>query len=273
MRLRCPAENCPIELPDDLLGSKIRCPHCGTLILIDAKYRESASPQIREGEPAGAPEKPDPREPSNLENQIYDGLPPLAVMMALRRRGGKPAYDQDELNQRYPMTDDDWKALAAFEKALHASVSLTNACWIGTMGLLANAMIWWILVDGTNNHPVWLRWTVLFSAGVMLVAGICVYCGIERMRRIVLDEFLLWVPTCSLALSATFALWIGIDLLIVCTGSTYHGDAPAAGVGLVGNLMALIAVSIAGLRSSQALTLVKPPEIAHRLVEALKYLA
>src|ERR1035438_10344839 len=127
MRLRCPAKQCPIEVPDDLVGARIRCPHCGELIVIAAKDFEGPSAQVQQGLPPGAP---DPKEVSNLENQIYDGLPPLSVMLALRRKGG-PAYNQEELNRRYPMTDDDWKALAAFEKALHASAALTTAFWIG----------------------------------------------------------------------------------------------------------------------------------------------
>jgi hypothetical protein len=274
MRLRCPAENCPIDVPDELRGTRIRCPHCGSLILIDDKYRETGSLQIQEGPPPGAPEKPDPRQASNLENQIYDGMPPLAVMMALRRqREGKPAYDLDELNQRFPMTDDDWKALAAFEKALDASVSLTSAFWIGLMAMAANALVWSLMLGtGSQAPPTWQLLAIAFSAGAMILGGICVYLGIGRLQRIVLDELLLWVPTSSLVLGVTFALWVGIDLLVVCTGSSYQGDAPAAVVGVAGNLMAMIAIAIAGIQASRALTQVRPPEISHRLVEALKYL-
>ena len=97
MRLRCPARKCPIDVPDDLVGARIRCPHCGELIFIGAKDGESQSDQVQPGLPAVAP---DPKEVSNLENQIYDGLPPLSVMMELRRRTGRPAYDDDELSRR-----------------------------------------------------------------------------------------------------------------------------------------------------------------------------
>lgn len=53
MRLRCPARKCPIEVPDDLVGARIRCPHCGELIVIDAKDREGPSVQVQQGLPPG----------------------------------------------------------------------------------------------------------------------------------------------------------------------------------------------------------------------------
>src|SRR5271169_6024852 len=110
MRVLCPVANHPINIPDDFGGTQIVCPQCNCVIVLDPKERSSA---IQANAPPNLSATPvDSREPKNLHEQIYDGLPPLAVMMALKRREG-PAYDADD--DKLKMSEDDWKALAAFE--------------------------------------------------------------------------------------------------------------------------------------------------------------
>src|SRR5258708_37554106 len=120
MQLRCPENNCPIEVPDDLVGTRIRCPHCAAMLTVEAPVSEG-------------------NESVNLEHQIYDGMPPLSVMMALRRQQGA-AFDADDFATRYPMTDDDWKALSAFESVLYSVVSLRTTVMVAALALLVNIL-------------------------------------------------------------------------------------------------------------------------------------
>jgi DNA-directed RNA polymerase subunit RPC12/RpoP len=275
MRLRCPAKQCPIEVPDDLVGARIRCPHCGSLIVVDAKDCEGPSVQVQQGLPSGAP---DPQEVSNLENQIYDGLPPLSVMMALRRRKGGPAYDQEELNRRYPMTEDDWKALAAFEKALDASAALTTAFWIGLTAFAANALLWAGML-GFNRSTIEevspARFFSIVATALAIGAGVtCIRAGTERLSRIMLGGMLAILPWCTLAMALVFGGTAAWNLIRMFSGE-FRDDWLwlAAGLGAASSLLALVATSVAAVHVFGTLPKIRPPEIAHRLTEALKYLA
>jgi hypothetical protein len=259
-------------VPDDLIGARIRCPHCGELIVIEAKDCEGPSVHVQQGMPPGAP---DPKEASNLENQIYDGLPPLSVMLALRRRKGGPAYDQEELNRRYPMTDDDWRALAAFEKALHASAALTTAFWFGLMALAGNTVLWYGALGFHRSAaeqvpPMRLLWVL--SSGVTIIVGVTsLHVGAKRLGRIMLGAFLSTLPWLTLGLSALFggtAVW-SVNRMF----SGDLGDWPPAIVAVAANGVAFLATCAAAIRVWRALPKLRPPEIAHRLTEALKYLA
>lgn len=274
MRLRCPARKCPIEVPDDLVGARIRCPHCGELIIVDAQDGEGRS-DIQPGLPPGAP---DPREVKNLENQIYDGLPPLSVMLELRRRKGGPAYDQEELNRRYPMTEDDWKALAAFEQALFAAEALSMASWIGLAALGGNLLLWYGILGlarwETTEPPSPLRLLGVVASALAIPAGIIfLRAGAARLSRITLGALLGAVPWCALALSALFgatAVWYSVRMFSGGTDDLLGGF---AGVCVTADAIAFLASFVAAVRAWIALRKLRPPEIAHRLIEALKYLA
>jgi DNA-directed RNA polymerase subunit RPC12/RpoP len=274
MRLRCSANRCPIEVPDDLVGARIRCPHCGALIVVDAKDGDYQSVQVQPGEPAGAP---NPKEVSNLENQIYDGLPPLSVMMELRRRKGRAAYDADELSRRYPMTEDDWKALAAFEEALHASAALTTAYWIGLGALIGNVSLWVAALDllhrtGDPFPPKLLSWLLASALGIT-VGVMFLRTGAARMSRIMLGVVLEILPWSALALAALFGATAAWYFVRMESGNLDDWLGGAAIFSVTADLLACLASCVAGVRAWIALRKIRPPEIAHRLIEALKYLA
>src|SRR6476620_4604482 len=110
MRVRCPVGNHTIDLPDDSLGARVRCPMCNQLFFVETdQCEEPPSEQIA----AAAPAEPAPRDEKDLTQRIYDGLPPLSVMIALRRQQGRH-QDADELFA-LEMTPDDWRALEAYE--------------------------------------------------------------------------------------------------------------------------------------------------------------
>ena len=47
MRLRCPNHDCPLDLPEDLAGTHIRCPHCGEMMLVERPESATAVEQIQ----------------------------------------------------------------------------------------------------------------------------------------------------------------------------------------------------------------------------------
>jgi hypothetical protein len=272
MQVRCPANNCPIEVSEDLLGARIRCPHCGELVFLEDKPGAAPSPHVQSGTPPGAP-LTDPRDALKLDSQIYDGLPPLAVMMALRRQQGRD-FDADDFNRRYPMTEDDWKALAAFETGLHASVSLDTAFWLGLAALIANCLVAGLALLSQRGASLSAGGLgAMLGAGLMSTLGVIgVHAGIERLRRVMLDKVMLWVPTCMVALIIVFCL---SGVAIFKGLSAGYFEALAGLVALLGlgcNGAAVLATAVAGVRVRSALTGLRPPEISHRLVEALKYL-
>jgi DNA-directed RNA polymerase subunit RPC12/RpoP len=274
MRLRCPANKCPIDVPDDFVGARIRCPHCGTLILVEAKNGEGRSDQVQPGLPTGAP---DPKEVSNLENQIYDGRPPLSVMMELRRRKGKPAYDDEELSRRYPMTEDDWKALAAFEQVLYASAALTTAFWFGLAALFGNMFFWHEALgfqrQTSDNVTLGRLLSVLASALAIPLGVFFLRAGAARLSRVRFGLVLAALPWCTLALSALFAgtaLWYFTRMVSGDFGDRLGGLVVFV---IAADAVAFLATAVAGIHAWIALTKIRPPEIAHRLIEALKYLA
>jgi hypothetical protein len=261
--------------PDDLLGTRIRCPSCGEFFVVDRKYAEPPSEDVREGSPLGAAPKPDPREPINLENQIYDGLPPLSVMLALRRRQGRD-FDEEEFSRRYPMTDDDWKALAAFEKALAASASVSTAFWIGLLALAGNIFHWFVIVDAASsrNAQLPLARALAMTTGAACI-GLCIAClrlGVKRLSRVVVGDVLEILPYAALTLALLF---IGIstwDVVGWCSGESVTGAMGFVVISGVYNAVACLAALVATVRSFRAVSSLRPPEVSHRLIEALKYL-
>jgi len=63
MRLRCPHNGCSIEIADDMVGARIRCPNCEQLLFVDRQDVEGAAGQIGAEQPTIAPDseqKPSP---------------------------------------------------------------------------------------------------------------------------------------------------------------------------------------------------------------------
>jgi len=79
-------------------------------------------------------------------------MPPLALMLAMRAGRG-PAW-KDDGAVRAEMTDDDWKALALFEKVLWATASLTTSLWFGITVLVFTALIWAAAAQASTSPSV-----------------------------------------------------------------------------------------------------------------------
>ena len=274
MRLRCPHANCPIEVPDDLVGVRIRCPHCSAWLVVDAKYREASAHQIQEGIPPPSldslAEKPSAKEVASLENQIYDGLPPLSVMLALRQRRD---YDRDDLGRRFEMTDDDWTALAAFEKVMRGSAELTTAFWIGSVTLLMNVIVWasTLATQGLRDSGEGRLLAAVVSAMVIGVGLPCLYFGRQKLRRLEFGDLLEMLPWYAFGLGAAFGVNAVLDFQHLFGGRS--AEMPPVNIfSIAANGIACLAACSAAVFVWVAIRKVRPPEIAHRLTEALKYL-
>ncbi|MBI2807402.1 MAG: hypothetical protein HYX68_20665 [Planctomycetes bacterium] len=273
MRLRCPHNNCPIEVPDDMVGVRIRCPHCGNPLLIESRYCDETSNGFTVSEPAPGP---NPNEPANLENHVYDGLPPLAMMMALRRRRGVPGYDDVDNRSKYEMTDDDWRALDAFEVVLRAGYRLRMALILGGAGAVLNLAVLLAMVAafGEVDLGVYAKTRALGNLGSFL----CLFAGLAliwiaggKFSRLQRDRFTIGLPWMTLVIGLLLAGNVGLNLM------TFTGLADGrvvvlmlAGAGICA--LATFATLGAFFAIVTAQARVEPPEIHHRLTEAMKYL-
>ena len=61
-------------------------------------------------------------------------------MIALRKRQGSN-YDAEDIGRRYSMTEDDWKALRAFETVLHAVAALRISTVVCGIVFAVNVLI------------------------------------------------------------------------------------------------------------------------------------
>jgi hypothetical protein len=260
-------------LPDDLVGMRIRCPHCAEWLVGDPKYRDTSAEQIPVGVPdmslGASAEKPAAQEPLNLENQIYDGLPPLAVMIAVRRQQGS-LFTSEDVATRCLMTDDDWKALSAFESVLVAVVSLHTTLAIGAVTLLVNLLA--VMASLEQSQPT----NRSFSHAVtVIILGACflvIYVGSQTLRRIKLDvlaNLLPWSASCVTLLVGGAAL---LDIMTIFHEHQEQTLGFMVFASIPFNLIAAVDSGKSAWRVGRSLDQVSPPEISHRLTEALRYL-
>ena len=278
MNLRCPKNNCPIEVPDDLVGTRIRCPHCAAWLIVQEKDRAPSSAQIQVGEPNmsldAIADKLTAKESVNLENQIYDGLPPLSVMLALRRQQGAD-FDADDFARRHPMTDDDWKALSAFESVLLSVVSLRTSLALGAVALAVNLVILATMISNERKQAGLdgIQFITHFSS-LFVVAGliVCIYTGSQALRRIQLRSLAMLLPwaACGIALVVVANALLDVMAMAGSQGTSAHEFALLAGITI--NTVAAFDSSRSAWRVGRSLEEVSPPEISYRLTEALKYL-
>jgi hypothetical protein len=277
MQLRCPENNCPIEVPEDLVGTRIRCPHCSAWLIVDARYRDPSSAQIQAAEPNmsldALPTKAAPKESVNLADQIYDGLPPLSVMLALRRQQGTD-FDADDFARRYPMTDDDWKALSAFESVLRSVVSLRTSLGLGAAALAVNLLILATIMskDREQTGLDGIRFLTHLSS-LFIVGGLIafIYVGSEALRRIRLHSLATLLPWAACGIALVVVANAVTDFMAMAGGGTSEHEF-AAVLGITINMVAAFDSSRSAWRVGRSLDEVSPPEISHRLTEALKYL-
>jgi hypothetical protein len=271
MRLRCPHQGCSIDVPDDMVGARMRCPHCEQLLFVDPQYMEGAAGQI----PATAPDaekKPLPGEPARPEARLFAGMPPLALMLAMREGRG-PAWDAGAV--RAEMTDDDWKALALFEKMLWATASLTTSLWFGITVLLFTALIWAAsaqasaspYVTSTPHVSSQIATLVLLSLGFILMVW-----SRARLRNCQMGSSVELAAWAALGVALVFGANVVLTLILLFDD---RRDQALVSFGWVAFPFHLIAAIVAGKTSGfvhRSLAQIGPPEILQRLIAALKYL-
>jgi hypothetical protein len=275
MRIRCPNHGGPFDVPDDQRGQRIVCPYCDYVIF---EALDANSEQIK---PAGPPARPTVRDAPNLENRVYDGLPPLSVMLALRAQQRGLAYDDIDLDVRQHMTDDDWKALAAFEKLIDSVITLRSALWYGCAALAAT-LICWVLGVGpldwerkTNvdyDRLLILVESLSMLGGVLTMASFgLMYLGSTELCHMRLGLMVSLLAWAALVAMLVFAVYIGFSLFLMF-GSHQVTPRFISLLSVPFNLVAAIMAGLAAVRVIRSLHQVRPPEILHRLTEAMKYL-
>lgn len=268
MRVRCPKDGVPFDVPDDMVGMHVQCPHCGHRIPVTHEDRHTSSEQIQAETPI-----PKPSVSSDIENSIYDGLPPLSVMMALRRGKG-PSYDDDELARRYPMTDDDWKALSAFETVLRAVASMRVSLILLGISVGFNGLFLIFLLNHSSGPDGELSpLAIVFIANVLLVGcGAMLYMGRHRLARIRSGIAVTMSVVAAFGVIAILGLecaWILNQIF----GGRYHvGLPPGALIGVAIFAIATFDAARTASRMWEARSKIAPPEITSRLVDALTYL-
>jgi hypothetical protein len=175
------------------------------------------------------------------------------------------------------MTEDDWKALAAFEQVLRAVGVLTTLIWIGGVALAMNALTWIGMFRNhraSMNEAVAGEQLVIVATGLAMAAGLAYsVAGKARLRQIGGGELLDLLPWCLTALTLVFgatAVRIGARLF---DGQSRDSLGEAALLVVACNIVACVASGHAAVLAWFAVRSVRPPEIAHRLTDALKYLA
>jgi hypothetical protein len=272
MKVRCPAHEGLIEVAEDLAGGRIRCPECSEIVFVEPASEETPSSQIQASTPKGM--KPSPSEPANLERQIYDGLPPLSVMMALRR--GRGASGDADFDIRQQMTPDDWKALSAFESVLATVVALKMSFIYGVIAFIGNVFVW--LADA-YEMPTWPEsphYRLLGRIAGFVILGFGLFLlleGRDRLSALRLGPVISLLPWCTLTVGMVFALNAVLNLLLWFTSR--YPSSSLIGCVILSVPFNLIAAVDLGRVSSQlvgSLRKVRPPEILRRLTDALEYL-
>ena len=257
----CPYANHPLNIPDDFAGTQVICPQCQRPIVLDR-----SAGQIQEG----VPTVDRPQEANDLEERIYDGLPPLSVMLALRRKGR--SYDADDLPAKYEMTPDDWKALEAFESLLHAVFALRTSIVVGGIALAAGLPFLATLTESAVGRDTVER-SALVGA-IVLLACLTVFflasLALQQASGNGIVDWLAGAAGCAVLIYIGGVAFAGYHL-----AADRHEGSPAffAMVSIAFNLIAIFDLARMLLKVFRALKQLEPPEISSRLVEALKYLS
>ncbi len=263
MRLRCPERNCPLDLPDELLGQSARCPHCGCEFVVASRHRDLTLDEEHDAES-------DANDATPIEHRLYDGLPPLSVMLAIR--AGRPLDDR----AAEAMTDDDWKALSAFESALAAVTHISTALWLGS---IAVAMHLFFAVSRTLElHAQFLSPTarelgeffaVPIAIGSLLFAlrkGRSGIMGARTDQR--LPRLVPWLAFIGMLAFAGATIWLIPTAFSDRDGTSFC----LRSLVVLFDFVAIAPWAVASWTSLRAIERLSPPEIAKRLQDALAYL-
>ncbi len=263
MRIRCPHHNCSLDLPNEVLGRSVRCTQCDGEFIVGAQHRDLT---LDDCAASAFPFE----EPTPIEHRLYDGLPPLSVMMAIR--AGRPLDDRAAA----AMTADDWKALSAFESVLWAVAHINSFLWLGGAAVGAHFLFFALsqYLGGFSREapsPVELLGSFGFPviAGTMLAA---LHIGRQALAEVHAKRWIARaVPWLSLLAGLAFAgvaIWLTRRLFEVQPGAVSCLDFFV----LTGDVIAILPSFVACASSLAAIEKIAPPEIAKRLQDALAYL-
>jgi hypothetical protein len=259
MRLRCPNQGCLIEVPDDMLGARMRCPQCGQLFFADARDREDASPP------------PAPPGPVASEHRLHEGLPPLAKMLAVRAGRG-PAWPDDRA-LRAEMTPDDWRALAAFEKVVAAVHWLQLSLRAGVAVAVVAVLLCVAGVQGRGSESEAFQSRLIAQLAALALLGpafLLMAVGWRRLARLRIGTLVQLASWAVFGVALVFAVSAAVTLRTLLD-DRYHQRGPEL-LATPFQLSTAVLAGLTGLWVRRALKQVRPPEILGRLVEALSYL-
>jgi hypothetical protein len=250
IRLRCPHHGCPIEVADDMLGARIRCPHCSQLLFVE-------------------PENQGPAEPPPVSHGVAEGMPPLAAMLGIRE--GRGARFGESRAVHANMTNVDWQALAAFEKLLDAAAALQRAIGFGIVAALLCLLIWSAAAETASwsaprpNYLIGRSTTLLMlAAGFLLMAM-----GRYLLVRVRIGAWATTAALAALAVAVVFPADVLLNLLLLA-GADYPGVLAILAIAL--QLPAAFFAARACFLTRRAQLQASPYSIRHRLIEALEYL-
>jgi hypothetical protein len=269
IRLRCPHHGCTIEVADDMLGARIRCPHCDQLLFVDPQHQQSTSPPPSDA----VTSNPRAGESADVAQSIAEGLPPLAVLLGIREGRGRDWKDTGAA--RANMTELDWKALAAFEQILHATLALRTALGFGIAAVVVSLLfhvvaaqaVSWEAAFTPNRVFIHIATLPLLAIGFALMEV-----GRHRLPRVRLGLPIALAVLASLAVAEVFAVNI-IATLEPLISDRYQPEliGPALLATPLQLLAAFFAV-VACVRVQRAQTQASPHAVRHRLEEALRVL-
>ncbi len=257
IRLRCPHHGCPIDVADDMLGARIRCPHCAQLLFVEAQNEEPSDP------------------PPDAPHAVAAGMPPLAAMLGIREGHGRHWGDAGPA--RANMTDLDWRALAAFEKVLYAVGALWAAIGFGIATALLTMLLLWIASTQVQSSDTPLMaGPFIFRLAVLLMLGTCfalMALGRHRLYRMRLGAPVTIASLAALAVAVVYGLYaLTTAQALFNAGDHLHPPVVpmvlAIPLQLVGAFFAGRACFLVQRAHEQA----SPHAIRNRLIAALDYL-
>jgi hypothetical protein len=255
IHLRCPHHGCPIDVADDMLGARIRCPHCSQLLFVEPEDQEAA-------------------DPPPVSHEIAEGMPPLAAMLGIRE--GRGARFGESRAVHANMTNADWQALVAFEKLLDAAGALQAAIGFGIAVALLTLFSWWAAAATADSAAgqVTAGCMISRSATLLLLAVGFVLMALGRrwLRRVRLGARASAAALAALAVAAVFvANALVIVEMLLDSGSAREPAGPALLLMPLQLAAAILAVR-ACLWTRRAQLQASLYTIRHRLIAALEYL-
>jgi hypothetical protein len=168
------------------------------------------------------------------------------------------------------LTENDWLALAAFEKVMEACVQVNSSLRHGIGVVCLTLLFWWAdaLTTPTTSVPTPSPWTSRIATLALLFTGfLAIQMGRRRLERVRLGTVTERAVWAALAVALVFAVNVVLNL-----AQFYRGHTSFLLLAIPWQLFAAFHAArvFRLLRAAQAA--VSPPTIRQPLVEALEFL-